>query len=97
MKKFLKSIAEGVAMAFFLVLGILLAVASFIWYFIPKWKKEEDRDIEQRVQNMKATLAESHAARDGEVKAAVAEVEKKAESLKAADTVDIANDLILKG
>lgn len=77
------------------LVGVLLAAAATLWYFVPKWKREEDAETKRRVDSLKATLAASHEKRDVEVKAAVAEVEKKAESLKQQDTVDVANQFII--
>ncbi len=77
------------------IVGVLLAAAATLWYFIPKWKREEEAETKRRVSAMKATLAASHEKRDAEVKTAVAEVEKKAETLKQQDSVDVANQFII--
>lgn len=95
-KQALKSIGESLLFVGCLLIGILLAAASFVWYFIPKWKKEEEADTARRFERIKAAVKESHAARATETAVKIAEVEKKADAHKAADTVDLANQFILE-
>ena len=97
LKKAVSAVAEGVFIVLAVAIGGLLAAAAFIWHFIPKWKREEARDTAAKVAGMKAVVREAHETRVAETAGKIAEVEKKADEQKAADTVDLANDLILKG
>lgn len=95
-----ESILGTVSFVIVLVLGLILAMLSFFWYFIPKrereWRAIEAEEAAKRVAAIKAALAKAHEARTDETVKAVEVIEKKAEDRKSQDSVDIANE-ILKG
>jgi hypothetical protein len=94
-KTALKSIGESISFVVCLILGILLAAGTFVWYFIPKWKKEEEADTARRFEKIRATVKEAHELRATETAQKVSEVEKKASEQKMQDAVELANQFIL--
>lgn len=94
MKKILSAIGNAIMVAVLVVIGALLAAASFVWYLIPKWQREEKAETDKRVAALKASLADAHAKREAAVVAKVAEIEKKADEAKVQDSVDLANEII---
>jgi len=90
-----KSIWDTLTFVACLALGIGIAVATFVWYLIPKWKKEEASATARRFENIKAAVKEAKESRAAETAVKVAEVEKKADEQKKADTVDLANQFII--
>ena len=90
LKRLGESILRTVTFVIVFVLGVALAVATFIWHFIPKreraWRAAENAEAAKRVAEIKAA-----------VQTKVEAIEKKAEVDKATDSVEIANEIILKG
>ena len=97
LKRLGESILGTLSFVFVFIAGLILAVLSFLWYFVPKkereWRAAEDAEAAKRVAEI---IAKAHEERAVETQAKVTEIEKKAEAAKSADSVDIANEL-LKG
>ena len=100
LKRLGESILGTLSFVFVFIAGLILAVLSFLWYFVPKkereWRAAEDAEAAKRVAEIKQTIAKAHEERAVETQAKVTEIEKKAEADKTRDSVDIANEL-LKG
>ena len=100
LKRLGESILGTLSFVFVFIAGLILAVLSFLWYFVPKkereWRAAEDAEAAKRVTEIKKTIAAAHEERAVETQAKVTEIEKKAEDQKTRDSVDIANEL-LKG
>ena len=100
LKRLGESILGTLSFVFVFIAGLILAVLSFLWYFVPKkereWRAAEDAEAAKRVAEIKQTIAKAHEERAVETQAKVTEIEKKAEDQKTRDSVDIANEL-LKG
>jgi biopolymer transport protein ExbB/TolQ len=76
------------------VIGIVVTVAAFLFYFIPKrdWARRDEAQ-----KKFAETLAEEQRATDARAKttaAQLAEIEKKADAALRADSVDLANEII---
>lgn len=100
LKRLGESILGTISFVLVFIAGLVLAVLSFLWYFVPKkereWRAAEDAAAAKRVAEIKQTIAAAHEERAVETQAKVAEIEKKAEADQAKDSVDLANE-ILKG
>ena len=100
LKRLGESIIGTLSFVVVFIAGLVLAVLSFLWYFVPKkereWRAAEDAEASKRAAKIKQTIAAAQENRAAETQVKVAEIEKKADEAKAQDSVDLANE-ILKG
>ena len=98
LKRLGQSILSGLSFVVALIVGIALAAASILWYFVPKRDKArrdaEQQEADRRAAAIKVEIQKAHEARAQAVETKVAEIEKKADAQKTQDSVALANDLL---
>jgi len=92
------SMATGFAYVLTALVGMVLAAASILWYFVPKREKArrdaEQQEADRRAAAIKAEIQKAHEARAQAVEVKVAEVKDRADAQKAQDSVALANALL---
>lgn len=100
-RKILDSTLTAIAIAISLVVGVLIAAATFVWHFIPKRDRErraaEQQEAGRRAEAIKAEIQKAKEQRASDAAKSIAAVEQKAEAAKAQDSVALANDLLKEG
>lgn len=93
-RKFVDSTLTAIAYGIATLVGVALAVAAFVWHFIPKRDKERKQEAARKAAEIKAEIQKAHEARATETKFVITEIEKKADGQRAQDSVALANDLL---
>jgi hypothetical protein len=97
-RKILDSTLTAIAITISLVVGVLIAAATFVWHFIPKRDRErkaaEQQEADRRAAEIKEILKREHEKRAADAAKSIAAVGKKAEEQKSQDSVAMANKLL---
>ena len=96
---FFKGIVEGIAVAIFALLMLVVVVGSFVWWLMPwhraRVKAEVDRlRAKEKAEELRRRLAEETANRDAEAAYRETAIKAKAAADLEGDPVAVANEII---